>query len=407
MKEEMKEILAAIKGHGEALEKQGADVEEKLKRLDAIDTLETRFKEMETKFKAVNSKMVDLPGVDEGKENFSFLKAFAGMTTKDWSNAGFEKEVFDQTRKRALDTGAGTTGGFIVPNQYIAEIIELLRAESVVMGMGATVLSGLVGSPVEIPKQTGGATAYWVGENSAITESQQAFGQLDLTPKQVAAMVKMSSRFMNLSDPSGEAMVRRDLAQVIALAIDLAALRGTGSSTQPLGIVNTPGISEVEIDTNGGAFSWDIASQMEGKLEDSNALRGRLGYVTHPKVKRLLKRLRIPQFSGQTDGEYIFNPVMSDAQLDAQLGTPIRSTTQLPVNLEKGSSGAVCSEVIFGNWQELIVGQWGGLEFMASSETSDAFAKNQTWIRVIQEVDVALRHTESFCLVNDAIITGA
>ena len=407
MDKDMLEILAAIKTHGEALAASTATVDEKLKRLDAIEGLETRLKEIETKAAQANSKLVDLPGVNEGADKFSFLKAFAGIAHGNWEKAGFEKEVFEQTRKRALDTGTGTTGGFIVPNQYIAEIVELLRAESVVMGMGATVLSGLVGSPVEIPKQTGGATAYWVGENAPITESQQTFGQLDLTPKQVAAMVKMSSRFMNLSDPSGEAMVRRDLAQVIALAIDLAALRGTGSSTQPLGIVNTPGISEVEIDTNGGVFDWDIASQMEGKLEDANALRGRLGYITHPKIKRLLKRIRIAQYSAQTDGEYIFNPIMSDAQLDAQLGTPIRATTQLPTNLEKAGSGAVCSEVIFGNWQELIIGQWGGLEFMASSETSDAFAKNQTWIRVIQEVDVAIRHAESFCLVNDALTTGA
>ena len=99
--------------------------------------------------------------------------------------------------------------------------------------------------------------------------------------------------------------------------------------------------------------------------------------------------------------------VATEAQLDAQLGVPLRGTTQLPTNLEKSSSGAVLSEVIYGNWQELIIGQWGGLEFMASSETGDAFEKAQTWIRVIQEVDIALRHPESFCLVNDALTTGA
>ena len=82
---------------------------------------------------------------------------------------------------------------------------------------------------------------------------------------------------------------------------------------------------------------------------------------------------------------------MTDAQLDAQLGQILRGTTQLPTNLEKGSSGAVCSEVFYGNWQELIIGQWGGLEFMASGETGDAFEKCQTWIRVIQECDIKTR----------------
>lgn len=407
MDESMKEILAAIKTHGDKLEEQSTSIDEKLKRLDAIGELETRLGVIETAEKQAKSKMVDLPGVNEGAEEFSFLKSFQGIATGVWENAGFEKEVFDQTKKRALNTGDGTLGGYVVPNQYIAEVIELIKAESVVMGMGANVLSGLVGSPVEIPKQTGGATAYWVGENAPITESSQSFGQLTMTPKQVAAMVKMSNRFIALSDPSGEAMVRRDLGTTIALAIDLAALRGSGTSTQPLGIANTPGILTSAMGTNGGYFDWTSASQMEGKLEDANTLRGRLGYVTHPKVRRILKNIRIPQYSGQLDGEYVFNPVMSEAQLDSQLGSPMRATTQLPTNLTKGSATAICSEVIFGNWQELLIGQWGGLEFMASGETSDAFAKNQTWIRVIQEVDVALRHPESFCLLNDAKIDTA
>ncbi|MFX0201282.1 MAG: phage major capsid protein [Candidatus Hodarchaeota archaeon] len=57
-----------------------------------------------------------------------------------------------------------------------------------------------------------------------------------------------------------------------------------------------------------------------------------------------------------------------------------------------------CSEVYFGNWEGLLIGQWGGIEILASQETSNAFQKNQTWIRVIQEVDCGLRHEESFCL---------
>jgi len=395
------EILAAIQATEKMLGDQKTTMEEKMKALDKIEELETRLAAIETSIKQKHSKLIDLPGVDEGKEQFSFLKAFYGIATNDWDKSGFEKEVFDQTRKRALETGTGSAGGYIVPSQYIAEIIEILRAKSVVIGMGATVLDGLVGSPVEIPRQDGGATAYWVGENADITESQQAFGQLNLTPKQVAAMVKMSNRFMNLSNPSGEAMVRRDLAQVIALAIDLAALRGSGSANQPMGIANTPGINTVAIGANGGLFDWDVASDMEGKLEDENALDGRIGYIMHGKVKRKLKRIRIAQYSAQTDGEYIFNPIMSDAALAEQLGYPLSATSQIPTNLAKGG-GTNLSEVYLGNWQELIIGQWGGLEFMASSETSDAFQKVQTWIRVIQEVDIALRHAKSFCLVNDA-----
>src|SRR3990170_2350591 len=80
--------------------------------------------------------------------------------------AGFEKEVFDETRKKALGAGTPADGGYIVPTEYVAELIEMLVAEAIVVKLGATVINDLKGNPVEFPKQVGGATAFWVGENT-------------------------------------------------------------------------------------------------------------------------------------------------------------------------------------------------------------------------------------------------
>jgi HK97 family phage major capsid protein len=145
---------------------------------------------------------------------------------------------------------------------------------------------------------------------------------------------------------------------------------------------------------------------MEGKLEDANALdtAGKLGICWHGKVKRRLKKMRIPQWSGDQAGEYVMLP-MTDRMLQDHLGYVFAVSSQIPTDLVKGANND-CSEVYFGNWEELFIGQWGGLEVLASQETSDAFQKNQTWIRVIQEVDTGLRHTESFCLCSDARTTG-
>jgi len=373
------------------IEQTFGDFSEKFKSLDTrLTTLEGRVK----------SRAVSLPGVEDEKEQFSFAKAIYAIRTGDWSIAPFEKAVFEETRKKAMSTGTDSAGGYIVPTQYITDLIEMLRAESIVMALGATVLDNLTGSPVEIPKQTGGATAYWVGENAAITASDLTLGQLSMSPKAVAALVKMSARLANLSNPSAEAMVRRDIAQALALAIDLAALRGSGTGGQPTGIANTAGINTVAIGTDGGDFTFETAADMVGTLEDSNALRGPLGYAMNPKVSKKLKKTRIPQFSGDTGGDFVMLPMSNENLADA-LGYDFKTSTQIPTNLTKGT-GTNLSEVYFGNWQELIIAEWGGLELMASNETSDAFEKNQIWVRAIQEVDIAVRHPESFCLVNDA-----
>ncbi|MBN1253985.1 MAG: phage major capsid protein [Deltaproteobacteria bacterium] len=347
----------------------------------------------------LKSRGVSLPGVNEEKTKFSFVNAIRAIRFGDWTGADFEKEVFAQVAKQ-LGTDTGPAGGYIVPVQYVAELIELLKAEAIVVALGATVLDGLVGSPVEFPKQTGGATAYWVGENEAITASAQTLGQLKMSPKSIAALVKMSNRLLKLSNPSVEAMVRRDIAQAVALGIDLASLRGSGTEHEPLGIANTSKIKTVALGTDGDWFTLDSIVDMEGQLEDANALRGKLGIAWHGKVKRHLKKTKIAQYSGDTGGQWVMLP-MSDKMLSDIIGYMFKTTTQIPTNLTK-NSGTNLSEVYFGNWQELLIGQWGGLEILASQETSDAFEKNQTWVRIIQEVDIGLRHPESFCLCSDA-----
>jgi HK97 family phage major capsid protein len=390
-----------FKGLEDTITIQGKEVttlSEKMKASDdAIVDLTTRLAEIE---KIKTPRKVVLAGLELEKDEFSFVRAINAIRSGRWENAGFENEVFQETRKKAQSMGTGSEGGYLVPANYIAELIELIRASTVIDKLGATILNNLTGSPVKFPKQTGGGTGYWTGENTAITDSSTTLGELNLTPKRATALVKLSNSIIKHSNPSIEAMVRRDIALTLALLLDLGSLRGSGTSDQPTGIVNTADILTYAIGTNGGDFDYDHFENMIYEMELNNTLRGNVGLATHPKIISKLKKIRIAQFSGQTDGEYLMLP-MSDKKLRELLDYNFAKTTQLPINLTKGSSSD-CAEVILGNFQELLVCDWGGLELMASKETSDAFAKDQTWIRAIQEVDCGLRHPESFVVCSDA-----
>ena len=219
-------ILDAIVAQKELINSKFNPVESAIKEMrESMGGINTRMTTMEDVFRQRKSSGVSLPGVNDGKQQFSFLKAIRAIRWNDWNDAGFEKEVFDQTRKRAMSQGTDSAGGYLVPTQHIAELVEMLYDRAVVIALGATVLDNLTGSPVEIPKQTGGATAYWPGENAAITGSDLTLDQLSLTPKVVGCLVKLSNRLIQLSNPSAEGMVRRDIAKALALAIDLKALR--------------------------------------------------------------------------------------------------------------------------------------------------------------------------------------
>jgi len=177
---------------------------------------------------------------------------------------------------------------------------------------GARVIDGLTGAPVTFTRQTGGATAYWVGENKEITESALKVGELKMIPKKVAALTKLSNELVRMSNPGAESMVRQDFAIALGLAIDLATLRGSGSENQPLGIANTPNINTVILGDNGGLPDFDTFTDMEYEVSVNNALRGNLGFVFHPAIRRLLKKMKIKQFTGDTSGEYVIAP-FSDA----------------------------------------------------------------------------------------------
>jgi HK97 family phage major capsid protein len=403
MDEKMLEKLGEI---SKAIETRLADGEKVSKDAEGkVIVLEEQLKAIEAKHAELQASIekrewANVPGVNEGKDKdrFSLCKAINAIATKTWDKAGYEKEVIDAaTSKKTMSAGTDTAGGYLIPTQAIQNVIELLRNNLVVKELGATMLNDLVGIPVEIPKVTAGSTAYWVDENATITPSDMTLGQVSLNPKGLAAITQLSNRLLALSVPSAEALVRQDLAQTLAEALDLAALRGSGISGQPLGVANTPGISTVDFTSAAPYISnpgWEQMYDMEGKLADNNALKGNVGYAFHPAVKRELSKVRAAAVAADDrQGNFIMNPA-TDAQLSQLLGYKFSTTTQIPTNLGGGTE----TEVYMANWADLLIGQWVGLTLLASQEAGTAFATNQTWVRMITDVDVAVRRPESFCL---------
>ena len=403
-------VLAKLAEISEAIEKRLGEGEKVFKDADGrVQALETKLNEVNAKYKELEesisaNKWRNVPGVNEGKDKdrFSLCKTINAIATKSWKDAEYEKEVIDSAMKQKdMSAGVDTAGGYLIPAQAIQSVIELLRADLVLESLGATMLMDLRGVPVEIPKHTGGSSTYWVDENATITSSDLTLGQVSLNPKGLGSIVKLSNRLLKLSVPSAEALVRSDMARSMAEALDLAGFRGTGVAGQPLGIANQVGIQTVDFAATTAVAGylnnpgWEQIYDMEGKLADANALRGRVGFAFHPNFKRNLSKVRAAAHTaGVFDANFVLNPV-TDAQLAQLLGYPFKATTQIPLTLG-GSSDQ--TEVYMGNWADLIIGQWAGMTLLASQEAGTAFATNQTWVRMITDVDVAVRHPESFVL---------
>ncbi len=353
---------------------------------DAMKTVNTRIETVE---RAAPRRTLEIPGLDEEvkKNKFNLARCLIAAATRDWSEAGFEKEVCDATKKRALAAGTSSTGGVLVPMQAIPEVIELIRAKSIARMLGIRVLPGLMGSPVPMPKVTGGATAYAVGENKDITASEETFGEAEMHPHCIAALVKLSRRLVNMSNPAAEAIVRDDVAKVLALFEDKLVFKGSGASGEPLGVANQSGILTSTLATI-GTNAYDKLVDFVGKLETANTLTGNLGWAFHPTGKQLLQKQK------DADGR----PLFFDANPSA--GAALRQGPLLGFGWET-STQLAATDAFFANWDDVVLGEWGVLEIDASTETSDAFQKHQLWIKILKEIDVMVRHPESIVYVSD------
>lgn len=271
----------------------------------------------------------------------------------------------DILSKRAFDETQGVGDGLVPTNLLGGSFIEKLENSMVVSKLGATILSGLVGN-IAIPKQTGGATAYWINLGDEITaESQPAVGQVTMTPKNVGAYTDLSRDLIKQSCVDAQGLVLNDLALRLALAIDKKALDM---------IYSLAAVANQIVITNGQpTFAQMIA--FETAVANANALLGNPSYLMGSAMRGFLKSAPIasnyPAFVMGADGKVN--------------GYDVEVTNQL-------ASG----KIIFGNFADVLIGRWGGLDL--NVDLASLSKAGGIRLVALQTVDVAVRHAESFAV---------
>ena len=286
-------------------------------------------------------------------------------------------DVLRSWGKRDINTSDDS--GLIAQDFRGGDFIDVLRNASSVMQAGATMLTGLKGN-VAIPKKTAASTAGWIStEGGASSESEPTFGQVTMTPKTLGAFTDITRLMMMQSSPDIEALVRDDLSRAIALAIDLGALSGSGSSGQPTGIKNTSGVNKPSSFAAATPTFAEVVA-LETAVAEDNALLGNLSYILPASMYGALKTA--VKVAGQ-------------AQFIVEPGGTINGYRAIVSN--QVTSG----DLYFGNFSDLLIGMYGGLDITVDPYTSS----NTGTVRIValQTVDVAVRHAVSFAYNNDGV----
>lgn len=288
-------------------------------------------------------------------------------------------------------TVAGDQGGMLVPTET-SGLLMALRPLLVLSGLGADFMGNLVGN-LEYNKGTS-TSAAWNTETGTAAETNIATSQIVMSPKRLAAFLKFSRQLMIQTPENIEAKIWGDLVAAISQELERAAINGSGANNEPRGILNTSGIGSVVGGTNGAAPTWDHITALEREVDIANALMGSLGYLTNAHVKSKLKSTKVDAGSG----------LMVWPQNANELnGFRVASSNLVPSNLSKGTSNKNLSPIIFGDFKELKIGQWSGLDMIVDQVT---LAKSgQVQIIANSFWDVAIVQPEKFAAIKD-IDTG-
>jgi len=380
-------------------DKKHGDLKKQITDLDAKITRARDIAEMERSAPAIITGNGKDGAFEERARDFSITKAIAAQIG-DNADAAFEREMSQEVARRSgrkfqgiavpdevfqekRTLLAGSSAADLIPNVHRADLfIDRLRSALIVGRLGATVLDNLVGT-VDIPKQTGSSTAQWVAEDGSLTETDASFADVNLTPKTVGAMTSFSRRTLINAVPSIEQLVRRDLAAVIASAIDYQALFGDGTGNTPTGVAETSGIATPSL----GTPSWAEVLGVIAAIQNDDADLGNLGWAMNPNA---VAKLRATPKDGTNGGEgYLMEGPSNLA------GYPAAVTTAIP------STSGPATTVFFGAWSQLLIGYWSGTDILVNPYETTAYAKGRVMVRAMRDVDVAVRHAESFAVAAD------
>ena len=310
-------------------------------------------------------------------------------------------------KRSVMQAGQAELGGNLVGVELrSSDFVRALRNKALILRLGAKFYEDLVGN-VDFPKVTETSTGYWLSEGESLPESNLSVSLVTLRPRTIGSIVPVTRRLLMQSSGDAEAIVREDLISTIALGFDQAAISGTGINNEPLGILNYPGVNSVSIGANGGALTWNHIVQLETEVSVDNADDGNCYYLTNATTRGKMKTTQ--KVAGQAVflWEDSLNPAFGlqgeSRSIGFVNGYAGFCSNQMPSDGTKGS-GSNLSSLIFGNFSQLMLANWGILELLPN-QYGAGFPSGVIEIRAMLDADIAIRHAESFSAITDIVTT--
>ena len=273
----------------------------------------------------------------------------------------------------ALQIGTESEGGYLVPEEYEAKLIESLKEENIIRSMATVVLSS---GEKKIPVVASNGMANWTDEEGEILESDDSFGQISLGAHKLSSIIKVSEELLNDSAFNLEQYIAKEFTRRISTAEEAAFINGTGAS-RPTGLLQSG-----QIGVTAGSNVAITADEIIDLYHSLKApYRKKAEFITNDMTVKTIRKLK------DTTGQFMWQPGLQAGNPDTILNRPIKTSSHMP------TIAAGAKLMIFGDISYYWIADRQGRVFQRLNEL---FAKNgQVGFKVTQRVDGKLTLPEA------------
>jgi HK97 family phage major capsid protein len=315
-----------------------------------------------------------------GDSDFSVGKILRAKILGDFSD-------LNDTEMKSAGEGIGALGGWLVPTEVSAKVIDMARNLACVMQAGAYTM--IMPTPeMRLVKITGDPSAYWVAEHGEIAESDWTLEPVNLKAMTIGVLVRSSLELLEDAKNAGSAL-QGAMAKALALEMDRVALLGTGTN-EPRGLDNCDGVNLISKGVDGGTITnYDDFSNAVEDVADNNGIAGAVIFA--PRTFYTLDRLK----EGTT-----LAPLPAP---ESYKNLKNFSTNQIGIADTQGTA-TNASKAFVGDYKNILYGIRKALEIEFSRTAGQkTFAKCEALIRCRMRLDIAVLRENHFTKIEGII----
>jgi len=310
--------------------------------------------------------------------------------TKDFGHylrTGEVKETLHQVK--ALQEGTDSEGGYIVPPEFLARLVDSLAAAAPMLGL-ATVID-VNTNAVEIPTVASHGSAAWTAEEVAFNDSDAAFGTKSITVYKATRLSKVSEELLADAYFDLDSWMAGEFGRSLGVLLNTALTVGTGSA-QPYGIVTAAAAGMTVTQATGGATGigtvdhlHDVKFKVPAQYRTS-ACR----WMFADSTLKIIALIRQTVVSGETWNQYLWQPGLTGADPGTLLGYPI------VINPDVAAMAASAKSLVFGDFSPYWVIRRPAISMQRLNELYSA--SGQVGFRIFVRYGADLVRTDSVAI---------